>query len=91
MTLDAAARRTEAFLAQAASEDDRWVQATSMVTSELWLTRDEMAELSGRIQSLAEDYLDRSRDASLRPEGARRSHLFASLHPDPEPTGVDER
>lgn len=75
--------RTRRFLALADREDDAWIQASTVTTSRFWVTEDEMAELSSQVQQLTARYTERNTDAILRPEGARRARLFATVNPDP--------
>ena len=75
--------RLHRFLANAQREDDEWIQATTIATSEVWLTVGEMAELSRELQHITDRYLDRNTDPSRRPSSARRSTVFATVNVDP--------
>jgi len=78
------AERLRAFLATMPSEAEEWVQASTITTSTFWATADEMAHLSTHVQNVAAEWFGgREADPSLRPAGARRSHLFAGINPDP--------
>ena len=75
--------RLRRFLAAAHHEDDAWIQASTIATAEVWLTPEEMAELSSNLQQLANRYYERNADPAKRPPGARRSTIFATVNPDP--------
>lgn len=78
------ADRLRAFLATMPSEAEEWVQASTITTSTFWATADEMAELSKHVQTVAAEWFGgREADPSKRPAGARRSHLFAGINPEP--------
>ncbi|TVR21224.1 MAG: ArsR family transcriptional regulator [Ilumatobacter sp.] len=62
-----------------------WVEATTMTSATLWLTRDELHELSRAISALTEPFRDRREHPDTRPEGARRAHLFAATTVDVDP------
>lgn len=64
-------------------ETPEWVLAWTVNTSEFWATAEEMADLVQRIMALTQPFEGRSADPSLRPAGARRGHLFATVNPDP--------
>jgi len=86
--------RLRRFLAGAHREDDSWIQASTIATAEVWLTSDEMTELSQAIQQLANPYYERTTDPGKRPPGARRSTIFATVNPDPivpDPVETGER
>lgn len=81
--------RLQRFLAAADAEPDEWLQATTLTTAGLWLTREEMAELSERVQRLTEPYTGRS--GSSRPAGSRRVRLLGAVHPDPDAGPAGDR
>lgn len=76
--------RVHQFLGRADRESEDWLLATTVTTASFWATAAEMAELSRAVQELSARFADRDRDPSLRPEGARRGRLFATVNPDPE-------
>lgn len=76
------ADRVSRFLSQAGDEPDEWVQASTVTTGSFWVTAEELAELSREIQDLLDRFSERT-DPAARPDGARRSRLFATLNPDP--------
>lgn len=75
--------RVHRFLAQADRESEQWLQGITVTTGSFWATAEEMAELSRQVQQLTSRFAGRDRDPSLRPEGARRGRLFATVNPDP--------
>lgn len=87
LTVTREAERLQRFLRRADAEPDEWIQATTLMTATLWLTRDEMAELSRRVQHLTDEFAGRSADPALRPPGSRRARLLGALNPEP----IDER
>ncbi len=83
--------RLRRFITQAHGEPDEWIQATTVAGADFWVTAEELAELSRRVQHLADEYLVRNTDATQRPAGARRARLFAALNPDPVATEAAAR
>lgn len=61
-----------------------WVPATSVTTGSFWATAEEMTELVQNVHTLLRPFDGRMDDPSLRPEGARKGHLFAAVNPDPD-------
>ncbi|MFI9485608.1 ArsR/SmtB family transcription factor [Promicromonospora sp. NPDC052451] len=75
------------WLADAGRDDPAWVYATTQTHQEFWVTRDELDDLSRRLEELTEPFRGRAEDPSRRPQGARRAHLFGAVWseiPDPE-------
>lgn len=64
-------------------EQPEWVDASTICGAGLWLTVDELRDLSASIQALADPYVDRMDDPASRPVGARPARLFAVAAPDP--------
>lgn len=62
----------------------RWRRAAMRSGATTWLTADELAELSERVNDLLFSYRDRLTDPSLRPKGSRPVRLFAAAYPLPE-------
>jgi DNA-binding transcriptional ArsR family regulator len=84
--------RLRRFLAGAHDENDSWIQASTIATAEVWLTLDEMTELSHTVQHLVDRFYERNTDRGKRPPGARRSTVFATVNPDPiVAAGTEER
>lgn len=78
------ADRVRAFLASLPTEEEGWVQASTVTSSQFWATREELARLSAHLQTVASEWFGgREADPSKRPEGARRAHLFATVNPEP--------
>lgn len=84
VVIDREAQRLHAWIDAAPRDDDAWLLASVMTTQSFWATRDELAALSAEVQALTERFAGRSQDPSLRPDGARSAHLFATVHADPD-------
>lgn len=67
-----------------------WVEGTTISRATIWVTAEELAELSARISELTEPFRGRREDPATRPQGARRAHLFATttVDLDDETTGA---
>lgn len=61
-----------------------WVLATTVTNSSFWATKEEMAELARQVEKLTEPFRGRSDNPGMRPAGARKGYLFASVNPDPD-------
>lgn len=77
------AERIRRFLGKARHEETDWLDAITISRSDMWLTLDEMEEMSRQLQAIAVQHIERSRNPEARPEGARRVNLFTVLNPDP--------
>lgn len=75
--------RLRTYLTHSADETPAWLDATTFTSATFWATAEEMAELSKEVESLTERFSGRKLDPTLRPEGARRGRLFATVNPDP--------
>lgn len=71
--------RLQRWLADVDSDDPDWVYATTQLHQEYWVTRDELDDLSRRLEELTAPFRHRMEDPSQRPEGARRAHLFGAV------------
>jgi len=80
--IDHHAERLRDYFAHADTEPDVWVQASTLTTTQFWVTHEELAELSQEIQGLVDRFRGRD-DESVRPSGARRARLFAAANPEP--------
>lgn len=67
-----------------ATADPEWIPATTVTNSEFWATAEEMTELVEKLIKLLDPFEGRSLDPSLRPAGARKGFLFATVNPDPD-------
>ena len=76
--------RLEKWLGRRADEPPEWQEAASFGDSLLYLTVEELAELRGTLQGLAESYLERVSRPELRPLGARPIALLQIAFPDEE-------
>lgn len=75
------------WLADAGRDDPAWLFASTQTHQEFWATRDELDELSRRLEELTAPFRGRSESPARRPDGARRAHLFGAAWaeiPDPE-------
>ncbi|MGC4804758.1 winged helix-turn-helix domain-containing protein [Micromonospora sp. DT233] len=68
-------RYAEQFLARRADEPTAWRAVTGFGDTSLYVTADEMAALTERIDALLAEYHDRITDPSRRPADARRVSL----------------
>lgn len=84
LTVTREAERVTRFLAGAAEEPEEWLQASTISTSGLWATAEEVAQLAADLQELGRRFADRS-DPARRPAGARHVRLFATLNPERRP------
>jgi predicted ArsR family transcriptional regulator len=84
--LDELSREVLSFVDGA--DDEPWKRTyQGLSRGELWLTRDETAELSKQIEALIEP-LEKGRSAVRHPTGARRASMTWSLVPtEPAPDG----
>lgn len=86
------AERVRDYLATLPDERDEWIQASTVTSSSFWATSEELARLSAHLQTVAAEWFGgREADPTLRPEGARRAHLFATTNPEPAPGGGSSR
>lgn len=83
LTVAREGERVHRFLSQFDDEAPEWVDSATVTTSSFWATAEEMAQLSRDIQALTDRFPSGDSDPSLRPEGARKGRLFATLNPDP--------
>lgn len=84
MQVSREAERIRAYLATLPSESEEWVQASTVTSSSFWATSEELAAFSTHLQTVAEQWFGgREADPSARPDGARRSRLFAAANPEP--------
>jgi len=86
------AERVRTYLAGYPQEQEEWAQASTVTSSVFWADAAELARLSEHLQTVAAEWFGgRDADPSLRPPGARRSHLFAVLNPEPLAQEGDQR
>ncbi|HEY0318686.1 MAG TPA: helix-turn-helix domain-containing protein [Solirubrobacterales bacterium] len=72
------------WLERRPAEPREWAEAAILADNVLYLTAEELAELGARIAELAEPYVDRTEDASRRPQGSRPITLIRLGVPIPE-------
>ncbi|MCX4474758.1 helix-turn-helix domain-containing protein [Micromonospora sp. NBC_01655] len=81
------ARQAEEYLARRADEPTEWRTVTGFGDQPLYVTADEMAALTARMDALLAEYDGRITDPSARPAGARRVTLVQlALLGTPAPT-----
>ncbi|WP_320068194.1 helix-turn-helix domain-containing protein [Micromonospora sp. RTGN7] len=78
-------RQAEQFIARRADEPAAWRAVTGFSDDPLYVTADEMAALTGRIEALLADYHDRVTDPSRRPADTRRVTLIRLALVDANP------
>ncbi|WP_229398683.1 winged helix-turn-helix domain-containing protein [Micromonospora okii] len=79
-------RQAEQFLARRAEEPTDWRAVTGFSDDPLYVTADEMATLTQRIEALLAEYEHRVTDPSRRPADARRVTLVRLALVDENPT-----
>ena len=73
------------WFATQGDETQEWLDATTLTTSNIWLTPDEMLHLTEAIQGRIDRFRDRS-DPEKRPDGARRVQMgFFAVPATPRP------
>jgi DNA-binding transcriptional ArsR family regulator len=78
--------RIEHLLDALPSEDDRWVLSSVVARSVMWVTADEMAEISKQVTHLTDRFADRRDNPALRPVDARLARMFAVVNAEPAAT-----
>ncbi|MEU6203486.1 helix-turn-helix domain-containing protein [Micromonospora musae] len=79
-------RRAEEFLLRRADESAAWRAVTGFSDQSLYVTADELAELTRRLDEVLSEYDDRILDPSRRPTDARRVSLIQLAVLSPSPT-----
>ena len=78
------------WFATQGDESQEWLDATTLTTSNIWLTPDEMLDLTEAIQGRIDRFRDRS-DPKKRPDGARRVWRgFFAVPSTPRPRRQDD-
>lgn len=70
------------WLAQATTEPPEWIQGSTVTGSSIWITAEEMDELSMTVQALTERFAGRGSDPAMRPAGSRPVRVFSAVHLD---------
>jgi len=81
MVVERELQRLRAALASRDSEPAVWRDATGISQAAVWLTAEEARENKEQVTALMLAKADRSRDPSLRPDGARLTSLLAWVVP----------
>ena len=79
------AERLGEWIERRRAEPREWVEAAAFGDSLLYLDRDELEALRDGLQALAEPYLERVADPTLRPAGARPVAFVQIAFPVDEP------
>jgi DNA-binding transcriptional ArsR family regulator len=85
LTLLRETERVRDFLANIHRLPPEFRDSVGLLKSSFWATSEELNDLSRKLQDLMEQFRDRWEQPELRPEGARRATLFATLNPELEP------
>ena len=83
LTLERQGERLRGYLRQVPALPVEDAQLATILTASFYATDDELRELRERLQDLVAEFKARTRNPDLRPEGARKAHLFATLNLDP--------
>lgn len=94
MLLDRERSRLDASMERRRTDAPQWREAGTVSQSLLWLTAEELAELTEQLHTLARAKIDRVEDPALRPPGSRLCSFVAWAVPtydvaDPTPDGRD--
>lgn len=83
LTVDQEAERLRAWIRRVNDEPRDWSESTVIARSTVWLTREELAEVSDALANVTDRFRDRD-DPAARPPGARLVHLFGATTIDPD-------
>lgn len=81
--LDTEWDRVRHYFAEAHTEDEQWMHASTFTRSTFWATAEELAELSRDLQNITDRFAGRGADPSKRPPGARFARMVAVTNPEP--------
>lgn len=84
LTIDQEAERLRSWIRQVKDEPRDWSEVTVITRSTVWLTRDELAEVSDALASITDRFRDRD-DPAARPAGVRLVRMFGATTIDPDP------
>lgn len=70
------------WLAQATTESPEWINASTVTGASIWVTAEEMDQLSKMLQALTDRFAGRRSDPEARPAGARPIRVFSAVHLD---------
>jgi hypothetical protein len=76
--LDHEFEQMKARLRAQGTEPEEWARASASGGSTMWVTADELAVIKDEMMALLLRHHERSRDPSLRPDGARHARVFFS-------------
>lgn len=69
--------RIRDWISNATHDEPEWLNASTITTSAVWMTLDELAELSRSLQHIVDHVSGRNDDPSRRPRGARPVRVFS--------------
>lgn len=76
------------------ADSSGWREAAGSVQGAMWLTEDELAELTEGLRQIATGFLDRNDDPKLRPPGSRLCTVMGwampAYHPDGRPVTAED-
>ncbi|TJY72481.1 ArsR family transcriptional regulator [Arthrobacter sp. CAU 1506] len=76
-------QRLRAWTGRAADLPANELDLSVISSTQLYATPDEIKQLRDDLLKLSRRFEGRAEDPSLRPQGARKTHLFSVLNPDP--------
>jgi DNA-binding transcriptional ArsR family regulator len=77
VAFDQQAEFVRAWIDRLADESPDWVDSSTITTSTVWATREELAEISHMLQHIVDRFHDRNTNAELRPHDARPVGVFS--------------
>lgn len=83
--LDHELARMKDRLRRQSLEPAEWREASHLLGSTTWVTSAELREIKDQLMEITCRYLDRTRDPSLRPAGAREVRIFSATSVAPRP------
>ncbi|MEE6287100.1 winged helix-turn-helix domain-containing protein [Georgenia sp. MJ173] len=83
MSFGRQAERLAAALDHLPREPQEWLDATALITSTVWATAEEAADLARGIKELLDGLAEREDDPASRPAGVRRVRLLSAVYADP--------
>jgi DNA-binding transcriptional ArsR family regulator len=70
------------WLARATTEPPEWIHGSTVSGASIWVSAEEMDELSKTVQALTNRFAGRRSDPNERPAGSRPVRVFTAVHPD---------
>ncbi len=82
LSADRSMEHVHAWLDASAAEPAEWLDASLVSSAAMWVTSEELDEVSAVVRHLTDRFAARQHDPALRPVGARPARLFAVVAPD---------